>query len=244
MDPSAGVFQEESIVLYTHRIGEFQESQNIALHSLPLSAPNHWGNTAFTSTCSGCFLLLLHCNGALGLHLWKGILVVGFKTSEPASISKYTQIKFPAVLTYKYTVDKNLLFDLRARTMGNSPTSIHTLINLVHSDSYIKLSVMYLEDVKRHQAALKMHCCPAATYSEVPPMTPVPTPKWFLSAYVHDVMFRKDTLKGSITSAFGEIIKIDSTKKILKKYKVTTRKAPAGSPMLETNTELSSNQRW
>ena len=72
-------------------------------------------------------------------------------------------------------------------------------------------------------------------------MTPVPTPKWFLSAYVHDVMFRKDTLKGSITSAFGEIIKIDSTKKILKKYKVTTRKAPAG--MLETNTELSSNQR-
>ena len=151
MDPSAGVFQEESIVLYTHRIGEFQESQNIALHSLALSAPNHWGNTAFTSTCSGCFLLLLHCNGALGLHLWKGILVVGFKTSEPASISKYTQIKFPAVLTYKYTVDKNLLFDLRARTMGNSPTSIHTLINLVHSDSYIKLSVMYLEDVKRHQ---------------------------------------------------------------------------------------------
>ena len=128
-----------------------------------------------------------------------------------------TQLKFPAVLTYKYAVDKNLLIDLRARTLGNSPTSIHTLVNLKHSESYIKRSVMYLEDVKRHRAALKMHCCPAVTYSEVLPMTPVPTPKWFLSTYARDVMFRKDTLKGSITSVFGEILKIDSTKKILKK---------------------------
>ena len=97
-----------------------------------------------------------------------------------------TQLKFPAVLTYKYAVDKNLLIDLRARTLGNSPTSIHTLINLKHSDSYIKRSVMYLEDVKRHQAALKIHCCPAVTYSEVPPMTPVPTPKWFLLSLIHN----------------------------------------------------------
>ena len=86
-----------------------------------------------------------------------------------------------------------------------------------HSEEYLNFVAMYLEDFKRHKVALKTHCCTSTTYSEVPQMTAVPTAKWFLSTYARDVMFRMNTLKGNITSVFGEILKIDSTKKILKK---------------------------
>ena len=48
-------------------------------------------------------------------------------------------------------------------------------------------------------------------------MTAVPTAKLFLSTYARGVMFKMDILKESITSVFGENLKIDSTRKILKK---------------------------
>ena len=50
-----------------------------------------------------------------------------------------------------------------------------------------------------------------------PKFVPVPKYKWFLTVYVQDIMSRVDHIKASITSTFGRIIKMDSTKKILKK---------------------------
>ena len=40
---------------------------------------------------------------------------------------------------------------------------------------------------------------------------------WFLTAYVCDVWSRLSTLQASVTSTFGTILKIDSTKNIVKK---------------------------
>ena len=48
----------------------------------------------------------------------------------------------------------------------------------------------------------------------IPPMQPVPRPAWFLAVYVRDVVGRLEETKAQITSLFGTILKMDSTKKV------------------------------
>ena len=49
------------------------------------------------------------------------------------------------------------------------------------------------------------------------PKPSVPSPKWFISTYLADIRARENELLASITSTFGEILKIDSTRKVAKK---------------------------
>ena len=42
----------------------------------------------------------------------------------------------------------------------------------------------------------------------------VPSPGWFLASHVKDVFERLPVLEASITSTYGRILKIDSTKKV------------------------------
>jgi hypothetical protein len=46
-------------------------------------------------------------------------------------------------------------------------------------------------------------------------MTPVPTAQWLLFVYVRDVLQRLDEYKAKVTSTFGQILKVDSTKKVM-----------------------------
>ncbi|KAH3848165.1 hypothetical protein DPMN_090522 [Dreissena polymorpha] len=48
-------------------------------------------------------------------------------------------------------------------------------------------------------------------------MAPVPKHRWLMQVYSQDVLLRLREMKASITSVFGEILKIDSTKKVTKK---------------------------
>lgn len=54
-------------------------------------------------------------------------------------------------------------------------------------------------------------------FEEPPALKPVPKFKWLLSVYAIDIMNIMDFIKASITSTFGSILKMDSTKKIVKK---------------------------
>lgn len=54
-----------------------------------------------------------------------------------------------------------------------------------------------------------------APKKEIPPMQPIPKAPWFLAVYVRDVMSRVDETKAKITSTFGTILKLDSTKKVI-----------------------------
>ena len=55
----------------------------------------------------------------------------------------------------------------------------------------------------------------AAPNKELPPITPVPKGPWFLAVYVRDVLSRLDEVKAKITSTFGSVLKMDSTKKVI-----------------------------
>ena len=47
----------------------------------------------------------------------------------------------------------------------------------------------------------------------LPTMPPVPSVSWLLAVYVRDPCTRLEETKARVTSVFGEILKMDSTKK-------------------------------
>lgn len=54
-------------------------------------------------------------------------------------------------------------------------------------------------------------------YAQVGPFPKFPTAKWFLAAYVRNVWTRLPALLAALTSTYGRILKIDSTKKVCRK---------------------------
>ncbi|KAK5618767.1 hypothetical protein CRENBAI_012182 [Crenichthys baileyi] len=73
--------------------------------------------------------------------------------------------------------------------------------------------LLYLETCKTFQAA-GVHPSPTA---HPPRMQPVPTSGWLLSTYARENFSRMEELQASVTSVFGSILKMDSTKKVIKK---------------------------
>jgi len=58
---------------------------------------------------------------------------------------------------------------------------------------------------------------PRVIIPEIPPQTDVPLPRWLMSDYLRDVMSRIDDVKAKLTSTFGSVLEVVSTKKLSKK---------------------------
>ena len=127
------------------------------------------------------------------------------------------RLKFPAVLTYKYACDYSVISLLRSRTLGNSPTALHNNLHELHSECWLRKHAEYLRNCVQHADGLSSLHLPSQKYDTADEFKAVPSPKWFLACYARDVWTRLESLKASITSVFGEILKIDGTKKICKK---------------------------
>ena len=127
------------------------------------------------------------------------------------------KMKFPAILTHKYAVDKQVLSFLRSRTLRNSPTALQNCLFELHSEHWMGRNVEYLEDCSKYKNGIAGLQNPDTIFDKADKFRVVPSARWFLSCYVRDVWARLDSMKASITSVFGQVLKIDSTKKILKK---------------------------
>ena len=121
--------------------------------------------------------------------------------------------------TRKFACDQAVVALMRARTMGNSPTAVFNDVWELHSEEWMRRTIMYLDDCKRHKKTQSDMNLPARSYENVPTLKSPPTQKWFLATYVRDVWSRLLILKSSATSIYGSILKIDSTKN----YKKTAR---------------------
>lgn len=134
---------------------------------------------------------------------------------------------FPIVLTKKFACDEKVVALMRSRTIGNSPTALCNDINEIHSDSWARKMIAYLANCKRHKKTAKTLLCrkDEPNYQELPLFRPIPGKKWFLATYIRDVWARLDLLKASKTSVLGNIIKIDSTKKLTRKLQGTAQKS-------------------
>ncbi|KAK7907602.1 hypothetical protein WMY93_016214 [Mugilogobius chulae] len=109
---------------------------------------------------------------------------------------------FRLIITRMYACDIRVIRLLRDRTLGNSPARLVKQLKENHGEEWMSRMAHYLGEL---------------TLQEPPEPIAIPTSHWILSVYAKDILSRLDHVKASITSTFGSIIKLDSTKKITKK---------------------------
>ncbi|KAK0139240.1 hypothetical protein N1851_024171 [Merluccius polli] len=123
--------------------------------------------------------------------------------------------KFPAVLTTHLALDRTCVALLRPRTAGNSSSYLQQAFQEAHSEEWARRSCDYFTDCEIHRrSCLKQS---QAFYPSPPAFYPLPLAQWFETVHANDVVGHLDELKGVITSTFGRILKLDSTKKVTKK---------------------------
>ena len=127
------------------------------------------------------------------------------------------QLQFPLLLTYQYACDVRVIRLLRQRGLGNSSTQLQIKLNKEHSEKYLQQSAQYLTECKYFSRASRIGLVSTVQFKEPPQFNAVPKYKWFLTVYAQDILSRMDFIKSSITSTFGRILKMDSTKKIVRK---------------------------
>jgi len=121
--------------------------------------------------------------------------------------------KFPAVLTTHLALDRKCVTLLRPRTAGNSSSYLQQAFQEAHSEEWARRSCDYFTDCEIHKrSCLKQS---QAVYPPPPPFSPLPLAQWFETVHANDVVSHLDELKGVITSTFGRILKLDSTKKVI-----------------------------
>ncbi len=121
------------------------------------------------------------------------------------------------ILTYRYACDVRVIRLLRQRGLGNSATQLQKKLTEQHSEQWLGRTIQYLNDCKHFREAFKVGLIACPKFEDPPDFIQVPTYKWFLTAYAQDILPRMEEIKSGITSIFGKILKMDSTKKIVKK---------------------------
>ncbi|KAK1789988.1 hypothetical protein P4O66_002303 [Electrophorus voltai] len=110
--------------------------------------------------------------------------------------------------------EKGVVCLMRGRTLGNSVTSLHRHLCIRHRQQWLAKSSEYLFMLKKF---LSLGTDPSTITHQLPPMVPVPTPKWLLTVYVQDVLSQLEQLKTRVTSIYRAILNMDSTNKVTKK---------------------------
>lgn len=122
---------------------------------------------------------------------------------------------FTAVcLIDRYACDVSVLRLLRQRTLGNSATLLHKQLTEQHSEAWHQKVLHYLTDCQGFAKANASKLVTAPAFADPPTLQPVPKPAWLLTVYCNEVLQRLPEVKAAITSTFGTILKMDSTKKV------------------------------
>ena len=98
---------------------------------------------------------------------------------------------------------------MNERTLGNSASRLHASLVEQHTREWMARSMLFLSVLRKLRV-------PGATPQAVsiPPMHPVPSVPWLISVYAREALTRLTETKARVTSIFGDILKLDSTKKV------------------------------
>ncbi len=125
------------------------------------------------------------------------------------------RILFPAVLTTQLALDRKCVNFLRPRTSGNSSSYLQSAVEEVHSEKWARRTIQYLSDCEFHlkKVALVQSATAPAFFAPTP-FRPLPLAQWFETVHSNDILCHLEEMKGVITSTYGRILKMDSTKKV------------------------------
>jgi len=115
------------------------------------------------------------------------------------------------IICCRYACDLRVVCLLRERSHGNSVTQLYNEVRVQHSEAWLRRTVQYLTACEPFTTSSLLV---PPTFAQPPPQPLLPKPQWFMSVYVRDVMHRLDDVRAKITSVFGTILKMDSTKKV------------------------------
>ena len=115
------------------------------------------------------------------------------------------------LLCYRNACDVRVVRLLRERIVGNSVTQTHKKLLEQHSEDWLTRTLQYLTAC---QPFTESPLTAAPTFAEPPERPSLPNPRWLLAVYVRDVVNRLDDVKAKLTSVFGAVLKLDSTKKV------------------------------
>lgn len=108
---------------------------------------------------------------------------------------------------------------MRGRSLGNSSTSAYRNLCVRHREQWIAQTTHYLSVVGKFPDYVTD---PSSLAAQLTQMVPVPSPAWLLSVYAKDVLTRLPELKARVTSIYGTILKMDSTKKVRRHVCITS----------------------
>lgn len=122
---------------------------------------------------------------------------------------------FPAVLTTQLALDRKCMTFLKPRTSGNSSSYLQSALAEAHSEEWARQTIRYLSDCEQYKK-MATSFDPATVYLPPPPpaFRPLPLAQWFETAHSNDILSHLSEMKGVITSIYGRILKMDSTKKV------------------------------
>lgn len=120
---------------------------------------------------------------------------------------------FPAVLTTQLALDRKCVSFMKPRTSGNSSSYLQSAIEEAHSEEWARQTIRYLSDCERH-VKMATFLPSAVAPLPLPPFRPLPLAQWFETVHSNDILSHLDEMKGVITSTYGRILKMDSTKKV------------------------------
>ncbi|KAI4819925.1 hypothetical protein KUCAC02_027927 [Chaenocephalus aceratus] len=109
--------------------------------------------------------------------------------------------------------DLQVLAQMKGRTLGNSASRLHSFLVEQHTAEWMRRSIHYLNTCRKLEVAGVQMPPPQPP----PQMVPVPSSGWLLSTFVLESFTRIEELKAKVTSTFGSILKMGSTKKVTKK---------------------------
>jgi hypothetical protein len=130
------------------------------------------------------------------------------------------RLMFPAVLTHKSASDRKVTTFLRGRTLGNSSTQLQHALNEQHSEAWMRRCIHYLSDCQQYsrkvQEGVLRYVAGREEFDPPPPLRRMLGARWLVTCYANESLSRLEQVKASITSIYGRVLKMDSTKKVRK----------------------------
>ena len=97
---------------------------------------------------------------------------------------------------------------MQERTLGNSSACLYKQLCKQHHLNWRERSMHYLSVCRKFMDRADF------TAASPPQRVPVPNPKWLLTVYAQDVLSRLEEMKAKLTSVYGSVLKMDSTKRV------------------------------
>ena len=127
------------------------------------------------------------------------------------------RVQFPCILTSKLACDFEVVTLMRQRGLGNSSSQIQRKLQERHVEVWMQKTAQYLTDCKGINSAVRSGLILPVPFGKIPAMPPVPKHRWLMQVYAQDVLQRLGEIKANITSQYGRVLKMDSTKKVARK---------------------------